>query len=139
MIYTVASGMKRLFGFSSAIVLVSMTFAAQGAYLDGTIVDVQKKANTRVLYYVVNTPVTKDDPYYEVQVKVKDTVYTAQYTPRHEDDSLMNDYRPGAPVQARIEKRHMFLKREGGNDLDLVIVKRASVVDKGKAAESVPK
>ena len=102
--------MKRILGFPIVIVLVSMAFAVQGAYLDGTIVDVQKKANTRMLYYIVNTPVTKDDPYYELQIKVKDTVYTAQYTPRHEDDTLMNDYKPDTPVQARIEKRHLFLK-----------------------------
>ncbi len=130
--------MKRILGFPIVIVLVSMAFAVQGAYLDGTIVDVQKKVNTRTLYYIVNTPVTKDDPYYELQIKVKDTVYTAQYTPRHEDDTLMNDYKPDTPVQARIEKRHLFLKREGGNDLDLVIVKRASA-GKGKGtAEALP-
>ena len=137
MIYTIASRMKRTFGSPVVIVLVSMAFAVQGAYQDGTIVDVQKKANTRVLYYIVNTPVTKDDPYYEVQVKVKDTLYTAQYTPRHEDDSLMNDYKPDTAVQARIDKRHLFLKREGGNDLDLIIMKRASA-DKGKGKADAP-
>jgi hypothetical protein len=130
--------MKRNLGFPVVIVLVSMAFAVQGAYLDGTIVEVQKKANTRVLYYIVNTPVTKDDPYYEVQVKVKDTVYTAQYTPRHEDDSLMNDFKPDTPVQARVEKRHLFLRREGGNDLDLVILKRASADKEKRTADALP-
>lgn len=121
-----------------ATVLFSMAFAVQGSYLGGTIVDVQKKAKTRVLYYIVNTPVTKDDPYYEVQVRVKDMLYTAQYTPRHEDDSLMDDFKAETPVQARIEKRHLFLRREGGIDLDLVIVKRTSADKRKGMADALP-
>src|SRR5437763_15782082 len=108
--------MKRISVFLIVTVLLSMAFGVQGSYLDGSIIDVQKKANTRVLYYIVNTPVTRDDPYYEVQVRVHETVYTAQYTPRHEDDSILEDYKPETKVQARVEKRHLFLKREGGND-----------------------
>jgi hypothetical protein len=126
--------MKRILGLLVVTVLFSVAFGVQGSYLDGSVIDVQKKANTRVLYYIVNTPVTRDDPYYEVQLRLKDTVYTAQYTPRHEEDSFLEDYKPETKVQARVEKRHLFLKREGGNDLDLVIVKRAPA-EKGKGTE----
>src|SRR5690242_10449544 len=68
--------MKQTSRFLVVSVLVSTAFAALGSYVDGSIVIVQKKVNTRVLYYIVNTPVTRDDPYYEVQMRVKDTVYT---------------------------------------------------------------
>ena len=50
--------MKRISVFLIVTVLLSMAFAVQGSYLDGSIIDVQKKANTRVLYYIVNTPVS---------------------------------------------------------------------------------
>ena len=130
--------MKQTSRFLVVSVLVSTAFAVLGSYVDGSIVNVQKKVNTRVLYYIVNTPVTRDDPYYEVQMRVKDTVYTAQYTPRHEDDSILEDYRPETKVQARVEKRHLFLKRGDGNDLDLIIVKRAPA-EKGKGmTDAVP-
>jgi hypothetical protein len=130
--------MNRILGFLVVIALFSVAFGVQSPYLDGSVIEVQKKATTRVLYYIVNTPVTQDDPYYEVQVRFKDTVYTAQYTPRHEEDSFLEDYKPETKVQARVEKRHLFLKREGGNDLDLVIVKRAPA-EKGKGtADAAP-
>lgn len=130
--------MKRILGFPVVVILISIAFAVQGAYLDGTVVDVQKKVNTRVLYYIVNTPVTKDDPYYEVQVRVKGALYTAQYTPRHAEDSVMDDLKPETAVQARVEKKHLFLKREGGTDLDLVIVKRASAETGKGTADALP-
>lgn len=130
--------MRPISGFFVVTILVAVAFGAQGSYLDGSIIDVQKKANTRVLYYIVNTPVTRDDPYYEVQVRLKDTVYTAQYTPRREDDSILEDYKPGTEVQARVEKRHLFLKREGGNDLDLVIVKRVPAEKTKGTPDAVP-
>lgn len=124
MIYTCCLRVAGNLGILVVSFLVASAFAVQNSYIDGAIVGVQKKANTRVLYYIVNTPVTRDDPYYEVQVKLKDTLYTAQYTPRHADDTFPEEYRPETAVQARVEKRHLYVKRAGGDDLDLVIVKR---------------
>jgi hypothetical protein len=85
---------------------------------------VQQKVNTRVLYYQVNTPVTQDDPYYEVSVQLGDTTYVGQFTPRHASDTLPEDLVVAADVEARIEKRHMFLKRPSGLEMDLPIVKK---------------
>ena len=126
MIYTSTSHMKRVVGGLFSAVLITFALAAQNSYQEGKIVDVQKRVNTRVLYYIVNTPVTRDDAFYEVQLQLQNTRYTAQYTPRRQEETFPDEYVPGSKVEAKVEKRHMFLKRPSGNDLDLVIVKRAS-------------
>ncbi len=58
-----------------AVGLAAVAQAVEKPYQTGKIVDVQRKVETRVLYYLVNTPVTQDDPYYEVSVRLGTTVY----------------------------------------------------------------
>src|SRR5207244_3423568 len=89
----------------------------------GKILDVQQKARTRTLYYLVNTPVTRDEPYYELTVQVRDTVYVAEYTPRHSADTLPDDWRTGTEIQLKADKRHLLVKRPGEAQADLVVVK----------------
>ena len=55
--------------------LPSLSAAEKPLYQTGKIVDIQQKTKTRILYYQVDTPVTKEDPYYELSVQVKDTIY----------------------------------------------------------------
>lgn len=114
-----------------ALLLVAVTLqGASGAeklYQAGKIIDVQQKTNTRILYYVVNTPVTKDEPYYEVSVQLKDTIYLGRYTPRHSDETLPEEWQPGAPVEARVDGHHLFLRRPSGADMEFAIAKRTAV------------
>jgi hypothetical protein len=107
-----------------AVVLPSL-YAIEKQYQTGKIVDVQQKSRTRVLYYLVNTPVTQDDPYYEVSVQFRDMIYVGEYAPRHSSDTLPGEWKVGSELQARLDKHHMLVKRPGGVDLDLIIVKRA--------------
>jgi hypothetical protein len=89
------------------------------------IVDVQKKSRDRVLYYLVNTPVTQDEPYYEVSVRLSGTVYVAEYTPFHAAESLPADWSPGAAVQVRLAGHRLFLVRPDGTELGFAIVSHA--------------
>lgn len=130
--------MKRLLSFILTIALVPALLAVENKYQAGTIVDIQQKAHTRVLYYLVNTPVTQDDPYFEVSIQFKDMVYIAEYTPRHSADGLPDDWKADAPVEGRIEKHHLYLKRPGGVDLDLTIIKHTAAGPARKTAESTP-
>ncbi len=54
-------------------------YAAQKQYQSVIVVEVQQKTNTRVIYYVADTPITKDESYYEVSVQLKDMVYLGRY------------------------------------------------------------
>jgi hypothetical protein len=114
--------------------------AVEKQYQTGKIVDIQQKTNTRILYYQVNTPITKDEPYFEVSVQVKDTIYVGDYTPRHSADTLPEEWNvPQAEVRLRLEKHYMFLTRPAGADLRFVIIKRIAVAPAQTSESRSPK
>ena len=100
----------------------------------GRILGIEGKTQSRVLYYLVNTPITQDDRYYEVTVQVKDTIYVSRYTPLHAQQMLPADWQPQGTILARVEKHYLFLKQSGEPELKLVIVKRMAAT----AAVSTP-
>jgi hypothetical protein len=109
-------------------VAIPSLFAAEKLFLTGKVVDIQQKTTTRVLYYQVDTPITKDEPYYEVSVRVKDTIYVGDYSPRHSGDTLPEEWNvPQAEVRLRLEKHYMFLTRPTGTELQFLVVKRIAV------------
>jgi hypothetical protein len=111
-------------------------YAAEKLYQTGKIVDIQQKKSTRVLYYQVDTPITKDEPYYEVSVQVKDTIYVGDYSPRHAGESLPEAWNaPQAEVRLRLDKHYMFLMRPAGADLQFVIAKRIAASPAQKISE----
>lgn len=121
-----------------AAVTVPASLALQKLYQSGKIVSVEQKAHTRVLYYLVNTPVTQDDPYYEVKVQLQDTIYLTEFTPRHSEDTPPEEWTPDAVVQGRVDKHHLFLKRPNGVEMDLVIVKHSAAEPATTAPEATP-
>ena len=125
--------MMRFSTLALALVLSSLGFAAVKTIQTGKIVLVEEKTNTRILYYLVDTPVTKDDPYYEVTVNLGDTQYLGIYTPRHKDDLLPPEWLPGAAVQLRMEEKQMILITPTGRDVDFAIEKRTAIKPEEKA------
>jgi hypothetical protein len=124
---------------ATSLIMVTVLFlgaAAKKQYAAGTIVDVQEKKTTRVLYYQVDTPITQDDPYYEISVRIKDTVYFGRYTPMHSSDTLPEDWTVGAAVQARIDGQHVVLKKPGGGEMSFAFTKRPVV--KPEPSNAVP-
>ncbi len=115
--------MLRLRFIASLLLLCPPLYAAESLYQRGTIVDITKDVHTRELYSIVNTPVTQDDPYFQVSIAVTNVVYVGEYTPRHAADNLPLGWELNAEVQARIEKGHMFVRVPQGRELQLAIVK----------------
>ena len=117
--------MKRALGLVPALflLLISSLHGAESPYVTGRIVDIQQKAHTKVLYYLVNTPITRDDPYFEIQLQVKDKIYTGEYSPRHAADLLPEAWKPDAEVKVRLEKHTMFLRRPDGETLEFGITR----------------
>ena len=108
-----------------AVAAIPGLHAAEKLYQTGKIVDIEQKTTTRVLYYQVDTPITKDEPYYEVSVQVRDTIYVGDYTPRHSGATLPEEWKlPQAEVRLRLEKHYIFLTRPTGAELQFVIIKR---------------
>jgi hypothetical protein len=128
--------MKWCFVLLLAAVAIPGMRAVEKQYQTGRIVDIQQKTNTRILYYLVNTPVTKDEPYFEVSVQVKDTIYVGDYTPRHAAETLPEEWNvPQAEVRLRLEKHYMFLMRPAGTEMQFVITKRIAVASAQKIPE----
>jgi hypothetical protein len=133
--------MKHCLVLLLATAAVPGVYAAEKLYQTGRIVDIQQKTTTRVLYYQVDTPVTKDEHYCEVSVQVKETIYVGDYTPRHSADNLPEEWNvPQAEVRLRLDKHYMFLTRPTGTELQFVIVKRIPVAPAQRIPEqSSPK
>jgi hypothetical protein len=134
--------MKRILA-SAALLAVLLSFshlyAAEKQYETGRIVTVEKKFHERVLYYLVNTPITQDDPYYEVSVQLGNTVLLTEFTPRHAADDLPEGWKENAEVQMKVtDKHHVSVKQDGGMELQLLIVKRMPATASSAAPEPVP-
>ncbi len=98
--------------------------AVEKPYQTGKIVEVQRKVDTRILYYLVNTPVTQDEPYYEVSVQVGNITYRGVHAPRYAKETLPQEWKPGYEVATRIDGRHLYLKGPNGQEVDFTVAKR---------------
>ena len=116
----------------AALLAVSAAYAAEHKYSTAKIVDVQSKTRDKVNMYLVNTPVTTEVPYFEITVRLNQTDYIAEFTPRHEDEQLPAEWIAGADVSARVEKHYLFLKRSDGTELRWTITKRKPVKEEQK-------
>lgn len=135
-VYLLPSMKSCLVLFLLAAVAIPALRAAERTYQTGKIIDIQQKKTTRVLYYQVDTPITKDEPYYEVSVRVKDTIYVGDYSPRHSAHTLPDEWNvPRAEVRVRLEKHFMFLTRPAGTELQFVITKRLAAAPGQTMAE----
>jgi hypothetical protein len=120
------------FASRASLVVMLLTLplsAAQKQYEKGKIVDVQRKATTRILYYQVDTPITKDDPYYELSVQVNNVLYVGKYIPRHDSDLLPAEWQPGAEVDTRIDSHHIYLRKPSGVEIAFAIAKHTPVAN----------
>lgn len=120
----------------AGLLSVANLYAAEKQFESGRIVSVEKKFHERVLYYLVNTPVTQDDPYYEISLRLGNSVLLTEFTPRHAADDLPDGWKDNAEVQIKVsDKHHAFVKQSCGTEVQLVIVKRMP----GSVASAPPK
>jgi hypothetical protein len=124
--------MKRIFILATVALLTALLsspdlHAAEKQYAAGEIITVEKKFHERVLYYLVNTPVTQDDPYYELSLRSGDVVLLTEFTPRHAADELPDGWKEGSKVELKlIDKHHVMVRQAEGIELQLLIVKRTN-------------
>ena len=134
--------MKRMLSSTALLVFLlssSHLYAAEKQYEPGRIVTVEKKFHERVLYYLVNTPITQDDPYYEITLQVDNIVLLTEFTPRHAADDLPDGWKDNAQVQMKVtDKHHVWVKQDGGMELQLLIVKRMPATTPSAAPEPAP-
>jgi hypothetical protein len=134
--------MKRMLASAALLVFLlssSHLYAAEKQYEPGRIVTVEKKFHERVLYYLVNTPITQDDPYCEITLQVDNIVLLTEFTPRHAADDLPDGWKDNAEVQMKVtDKHHVWVKQDGGMELQLLIMKRMPATTPSAAPEPAP-
>jgi len=113
-----------------SLLAVPRGFGVEKPFSPGRVIDVQQKTRDKVDMYLVNTPVTTAVPYFEITVELGHTDYVAEFTPRHSQEQLPQDLKPGADVEVRLEKRHLFLKRPDGAEMQWIITKRIPVKER---------
>jgi hypothetical protein len=101
-------------------------FAVESGGVSFTIIRAEQKTHDRVVYWVVNTPLYREEPYFEVEVRAAGTILVGEYEPRHAGEMLPSNWRPGALVEGRVERRHLLLRRPNGADLSFVITRRVA-------------
>jgi hypothetical protein len=101
------------------------SFAVESGYFPLTIVRAETKTRDRVVYWVVNTPIYHEDPYFEVAVRAAGTVVVGEREPRSAHEMLPEGWKPGAIVQGRVDRHHLFLQRPNGTEVRFIITRRA--------------
>jgi len=109
------------------LLAISWSQAAQSGYQEGLVTRVEKKAHDRILYYLVNTPVMTEDPFYEISVRVNNTIYVGECPLRQSEDELPFDWKAGDIVRVLIDKAHMQIQRPAGGSLKMVIDRHFAV------------
>jgi hypothetical protein len=112
--------------------IAPLLFGTQKSYTTGKFVEVQQKTRDKVDMYLVNTPVTSPVPYFEILIELGGTNYVAEYSPRHAAEELPEAWRAGEEVEARADKRHLFLKRSDGTEMQWMITKRTPIINEKK-------
>src|SRR3977135_2414990 len=100
------------------------SLAVESSYFPLTIVRAEQKTRDRVVYWVVNTPLYHEAPNFEVAVRAAGTVVVAEREPRNAHEMLPEDWKPGARVQGRVDKHHLFLRRLNGTEMRVIITRR---------------
>lgn len=117
------------------LALGASLFAVESGPLTVTVVRAEQKEHDKIVYWEADTPLYREDPYFVVTVQAGQTILVGEYEPRSVLEILPVAWKPGAKVQARIEKRSMYLRRPNGTEWRFVIVKRTAVKEEVTGSE----
>lgn len=106
--------------------------AVEQSYAVATLMEVEKKQRDHVLFYLYNTPIMREDPYFQVTVRLGDTVVVGEYTPRYEGEPLPESWKGDEAIQVRIEPHYIFLKKPGGGEMKFLIADRYKLKSSSK-------
>jgi len=75
----------------------------------GVMLAVEKKSRSHTQYYIVNTPVGVEEPYFEAEIDSAGYVYTAEYEPRKGEEVIPDGCLAGQAVKVRVDHRNLFV------------------------------
>jgi PEGA domain len=100
--------------------------ASQGTWQSGRIVQVRKDVDSKPLYWIVNTPVTRNEVTYTITVQIGQKLLAGVYTLDRSQGPPPDQWVRDWPVKVQLDGDQMYLKPLSGDDIKLRIVKRKS-------------
>jgi PEGA domain len=100
--------------------------ASQGGWQSGRIVEVRKTVDSKPIYWLVNTPVTKNEITYTIAVHLGQKILVGVYTLDRLQGAPPDQWVRGRPVKVQLDVDNMYLKPLSGDEIKLRIVKRKS-------------
>ena len=125
-----------LFSFILALACSWAVCASQGAWQSGRIVEVRKAVDSKPLYWIVNTPVTRDEITYTITVHLGQKLLIGVYTLDKSQGPPPDQWVRERPVKVQLDGDQMYLKTPSGDDIKLRIVKRKSAAPIQPVTES---
>ncbi len=111
-------------------------WAVEKAEQTGTVVTVERKINSRVLGYVVNSPIIREEPYYEIGLESEGFFFLGQYDPRTPEEELPDTWAVGKTLRMRVRGHRILLERAGRSEAELTLLKHKPL---SPAGETKPK
>jgi len=115
----------------AALVLTLVLFLravvpAESAPVSGTILEIQKQSQYAPRTWLWNTVVFYSETVsYRLRIQSGNQIYVAEYVPLVQPTGpYPTEWKPGAPVTLRIEKRSLFVELSYGGEVETTIVKR---------------
>jgi hypothetical protein len=104
--------------------LGTVSFGVEGTYFPLTIIRAGQKTRDRIVYWVVDTPLYHEDPYFEVAVRTSRAEVVAEREPQSRYELLPEEWKPGVIIQGRLDQHHLFLRRPNGTEVRFIITHR---------------
>ena len=109
--------------------LVPPVLTAQPAYRTGTLLKIERKVKITPLEYVFDVVAAYYETVtYELQIRVGNDIYFADYTPEVQPNGpLPDEWRIDQPIEVRLEKRRLFVKLSSDGEMTTYIARRGRV------------
>ena len=76
----------------------------------GVMLSVEKKTRSRTQYYIVNTPIGIEEPYFEAEIDSAGFVYTVEYEPKTAQEEISDGCLAGQAVKVRVDRRLLLVQ-----------------------------
>jgi hypothetical protein len=122
----------RLIRVAALMFLTSLALlpaSAEPAYQTGTLLGIEKKVKITPLTYVYEAVASYYETItHELEIAVGDTIYYTDYTPDLQPDwPLPEEWRPGNPLNVRMDKHRIFIKLSHDGEITTYIAHRKHV------------
>ena len=116
--------LRLLLSVLAVFALSLSAWSADDGWQAARIEDVQRNVDTQTMYWVANTPVTRDEITYRITVHYKNKMITGLYSPSRSQPAPPEEWTKDRLVKVRIVDDSLHLKAMSGDEFKTHIAKR---------------